>query len=290
MGLLERSFRANAQKKGLLSAAEDALRRADAQPQTFASLCLSCGFPHAGLLRETDGLMVMRHAYGVDAETVARSVATKSFWSGTVRDRDSWYKPDGFGFEDFYQLFSTELADSITSAAFLRFADGAADAIFVAYSLQGEKFPELPRNVPALCARIQDEPPLPAAAITFAADAQGAPSGLYLLPLAVPIEKSIEGIDLITEDIQHAVLHTVFGQAVSIMYRGIAAPNLITYTPEMEFKLAMSMPNELDGALFTAHLQHELRKILGNAAEYISLMPAGACKIQEGIKDFLLKG
>ena len=116
---------------GLLKRIEESIN----QKPYFSTFCSKYGFNHAGIYILQNNNFILSKSFGLDAETIFKSVSTKDFWEGTLNykiDNDFWIsfsrKEDNL--EPFFQFFSKELVDSLNSIFYYIFKTSSKTCIF----------------------------------------------------------------------------------------------------------------------------------------------------------------
>ncbi len=134
---------------GLLRKIEESVNR---KPY-FSTFCKKYGFNHAGIYILQNNNFVLSKCFGLDAETIFKSVSTKDFWEGTLNykiDNDFWIsfsrKEDNL--EPFFQFFSKDTVDSLNSIYYFIFKTSSVTGIFFTINDEEEYIlPEVNENV-----------------------------------------------------------------------------------------------------------------------------------------------
>lgn len=92
-----------------------------------------CGFAHCGVLCASQKIMLLKHAHGIDCETVLKSISTPDFWAGSAAG-DEWILPERGDerFAGFLQFLGSDAKEKTERIAILRLRENPA-AIFFAY-------------------------------------------------------------------------------------------------------------------------------------------------------------
>ena len=98
---------------------------------SFQEWCEDNNLHHAGIFCPVHGMMLLTHAYGIDSQTIEKSVSSKDFWNGTLKDNEvhSFTKNDN-NFYDFLQFFSFDLRSKVSTINLLKFDEDNSTGYF----------------------------------------------------------------------------------------------------------------------------------------------------------------
>ena len=77
----------------------------------------------------------MRYEHGFDVASIFKSISSVDFWNGTIPQNQDWHTVSGSNLEPFYQLFSDEVVQDLTTIhikSFVVLADVPIKAIMIA--------------------------------------------------------------------------------------------------------------------------------------------------------------
>lgn len=115
----------------------------------FSTFCKKYGFLHAGIFTLKDNIFILTKAFGLDEETVFKSVSSKDFWEGSLKyniDNNFWvsFSRREDNLEPFYQFFSRRIIDELNSIYFFVFKTASSINIFFLLNLENDYYlPEI---------------------------------------------------------------------------------------------------------------------------------------------------
>lgn len=111
-------------------------------PSDFQQWAEFCGFAHCGVLCAAQKTMLLKHAHGINVETVLKSISTSDFWAGSAAgDELILLERGGERFAGFLQFLGNDAKERTERIAILRLRENPA-AIFFAYD--SNEFQSLP--------------------------------------------------------------------------------------------------------------------------------------------------
>ncbi len=279
---------------GLLSAAEK--NTVLSVKTSFQEWAEKKGLSHCGVFCSEGGLMLLKYAYGMDVQTVFKSISTKDFWNGSVRS-GSWITLDreSPNFSAFTQFLSPEAKEDAKCFRLLKFLDKKNLFIYFEYSTKDGMFhsadgtfvPELlavmTRHKQNLNARptIKDVEDL----------AQHKRTRLALISLKLAYEETENNIEVSELSIQRTLSNTIFDELFFITKKLFAKPDCIYSENSQEIKIAAVISSDTEDEIIKEQLYLEYKGILGEkTAQKVIILTAGYSDHTEEILNYLLRG
>lgn|SRR5574344_42576 len=200
----------------------------------FSSICKKYGFIHAGIFSVIDGMYVFAHASGFDADTIARSISTRDFWNGTVPDSDTWhtFSKTTNSISDFYQFFSDESKDTLSSLSFLKFIANGQTKILCIALYNDEQF-ELPQITSDFLIDISSIMPSTIFEIDKSIEQiiSDATSKFICTPLTFSFESDISSFlstyQIVTINLREQIKNTIFEELYSLLIVSFAQSGIV---------------------------------------------------------------
>jgi len=288
-----------AHKSGLLAKAAAVLK----EPASFQQWAEIHAIRHAGLFTKLGRRYVLTQAYGLDAKTVAGSVSTPDFWSGTLSLESGWItcSVGEKKTADFYQLVSPEIREQILSLSFLRINEEEEEdspILMVVCINTSDILPDadsqFKRNLTESAGRFNRQKKTEAASFITASQfgLQIAQAKLLLVSVKFAIESAIGTTEKTGDNfIREQISKTVFDEVVYCLKEAFQFPNECCEGTNQEIKIVLFSKSLLSDQLVWTHIIRTLEPILGSdAVESVQLLPAGYCDRIKGIQDFLIQG
>lgn len=294
MGLLKN---ASGRRSAQLNDADFPVRKVkNTKPESFHQWAAKYGFSQCGLFMPVHGMMVIKHAFNIDAKTVAASVSSKEFWKKNITD-SGWtsYSRTTSGFSAFAQFFPKDKRDVIQTVHCMKIESGNDTYVLFSFDYiksmpprQTEFF--LPELIDAVESRSLYSLELADRAlmekVILKNDAR-----LYFISVKSAINKAMENIEIPEYGIKKALQNTVYEQLYSKTKASLSFPNLTASDSTDEIKISLCIKENLDDSLIRTHFEQIYTGILGKeAAESIYLISSGKKNTIQEIEDFLMQG
>ena len=211
------------------------------------------------LLKPQDGFYCIYKSCGFDGKSICQSYSTKDFWDGTIKDKNNLYtfKTNTTDILPFYQFFSDKLKNKIQLLYLFKFDD---DSIFIfitdsdytisqdfVYDLQNIDFEKDP---------VQTD---------------GSENNSTVFEYEIDLSEALESFVLTNSKTNKTIIDAISDQIYFNLIKYFPKPSKIQKTGKGKYKLLYCIPQALPVELLTAHLQNEIKFILDNHSELISV-------------------
>ncbi|MBQ0163288.1 MAG: hypothetical protein KBS84_09050 [Treponema sp.] len=245
------------------------------------------GLEHCGIFSCIRGMMVITHAYGIDAQTVASSVSSKDFWKGTLKDGEDIinYSKDDQDFYNFLQFFSFEMKNNVSHITFVKLK-GDDLSVLMIYNMNADKKINITENAVSNI-------PLENKYINYeftqnnSKDIKQHEYELLTVNLSETVSSSVKTIQLPEASIEQAVIECVYNEIFDLLKTAFPAPNFVSYRDDAIVKIALVYNENLDDLLLQSHINLLLNEILCKQDENISLVNTGKTNDSDKVIDFL---
>ena len=111
-------------------------------PSDFQQWAEFCGFAHCGVLCASQKIMLLKHAHGIDVETLLKSISTSDFWAGSAAG-DEWilFERGSERFAGFLQFLGSVAKEKSERIAILRLRENPAAFFFAYDSCEFQRLP-----------------------------------------------------------------------------------------------------------------------------------------------------
>jgi len=286
---------------GLLSIAEGKKGALKSVPQssskpTFQQWAEENGFEHCGVFCERGGLMMLECAYGIDAQSVFRSISTKDFWLGSARS-DTWITLDSESpnFTAFTQFLGAEARENTKTFKILKLSGGDGLMIFFEYSYKptgilrrSEDFSqELKFIMDGRKKILLDKPTAKDAEFLCGQNK----ARLCLISTKRALEETTKDIEISELTIQKILVNTIFEEIFYKTRKLFASPGAIFAEHSGEIKAAAIINSDIEDEILKEQLSLEYESLIGKAAaKKIIILTAGYSSDSEEILEYLLRG
>lgn len=210
------------------------------------------------LLKPHDGFYCISKSFGFDGQSICLSYSTKDFWDGTIKDKNNLYtfKTNTSEILPFYQFFSDKLKEKIQLLYLFKFDN---DSIFIfisdsnytisqdfVYDLQNTDFES-----------------------EFYIDKDELVSNTF--DYEIDLSEAIESFVLSNTKANKLIIEAISEQIYINLITYFPKPSKIQITETGKYKLLYCIPQALPLELLTAHLQNQIKFILDNHSELISI-------------------
>ncbi len=287
MGLLSI---ATGKKGGLLNKAQEA------SEMTFQEWAEEYGFERCGVFCEQGGLMMLKKAYGIDAQSIFSSISTKDFWLGSART-ESWISLDreSPNFTAFTQFLGKDARSKVKAFRILKITDNEKLYIFFEYSFNPSGFlrvgPSFKSELLSILNK-SDNPLLAEPSLEALKDLTNkGKARLCLISTKKALDETTKNIEISEQTIQHILTNTIFEEIFYKTKKLFAKPGAIYAEDTSEIKAAALINSDIEDEILKEHLSLEYSDLIGNeAAKKIIILTAGYSSIDEEILDYLLRG
>lgn len=245
-------------------------------------------FDHCGIFEIVHGMMIITHAFGMDAATIASSVSSKDFWDGTVSEFEQPvnYSKNDQDFYNFLQFFSFDLKNSIYHISFYKFVLNGNPAIFMAYNTEDDKIIELDSSIKNTIVTKKSECLLESKK-EIQKNLNINSARFFSINISEYVNSSIKSIQLPEKTIYDAVTEAVYEEIYDLLKRAFAKPNLIYTENFSRFNLSLFINSEIEDDILQSHTNLLLSSILPNLPSEIALTNCGQSQDADKIIDFL---
>lgn len=298
MGLLSHITEGRNKKKdsGLLFKA----KKFNSHKNSFQSWARSYGFNNCALFMNVGEMLLMCHAYGVNAEIIAKSISSQDFWNGLNLEQgfNSFTKDDSI-FTSLLQFFSFEEKSLIQNIALMRIEEDDVFYILFIFSTTKINLPIQTEDfIPSLISSINSKKNLQDAVDELSNRKKetlpyfkNLEARLYFVSLKDAISISIKSAQIPEYRIMSAARNTIFEELFYETKMAFPFPNCISCSNTDEIKLMLFINSESDSRLIKAELALIYEGILGsNGSNAILLLKSGSATTIEGAQEFLCKG
>ncbi len=289
MGLLSV---ASGKKNVLLSKAQSA----SSSKISFQEWAEDRGFEHCGVFAEKSGIMLLEFAYGLDAQTVFRSISTKDFWLGSARS-NAWITLDSESpnFTAFTQFLGPEARGKVKSFRILKIDDKGGLLVFFECSYKpagllrvSENFAQELKNVLAASKQARLEKPT---IYDTSSLAELGKARLCLIATKRALDETTKSIEVSELTIQKILINTVFDEIFFKTKKLFASPAAIYAEDSDEIKTAAFINSDVEDEILKEQLSLEFESVIGSdAAKKTIILTAGYSSDSEEILDYLLRG
>ena len=295
MGLLSHISKSGTQKKetkvskksgtGLLARAQKSV---NSSYSTFQQWAKSNGFEHCGVFTLVHGMYVISHAYGIDSQTVANSVSSKDFWSGTLNGDDDVYNysKDDQSFYDFLQFFSFDIKNEICHISFVRFNHADEKAILMVFNMDSSKKINISlsdTNTLNLSNRAKN--------LSLSKNDKDVPKKselqMFTLSLAESVETSIKSVQLPERSIYNCVSECIYDEITDLLFDAFPSPDIVCFSEPASIKIILADKSNIDEQLLQSHINLLLTDLLCKSSVLPLLTGAGKTRNIEQAIDFL---
>lgn len=300
MGLLQRvvegkfsnstSSKAFATNGGLLAKAEQFSEKKS--NSSFQQWAIDSKFEHCGLFIQSDSLVLLNYAFGLDTNTIGSCVSSKDFWDGTI-ESDKWntYKSSEKSFNNFVQFLSKKNRNLITHISLLKFC--ISNCMYVLMVLSEKKMSDLP-TVEQTKDEIKSILNFTYEKKSFESIANGfsiSKANLFILPLEDIIKNSFESFKIKNKLILNTISICFFNEILFELQQAFPFPNCIVGIDLKEIRIVFFSKQE-DYEILQNHILNTIKKYLEDTinTDSIILLPAGESVKTTQITDFLLQG
>lgn len=216
-------------------------------------------FSLCSYLQLKDNSYCITKSFGFDGKSICQSYSTKDFWDGTIKEKNNLYSFQS-GTSDilpFYQFFSDKLKDKIELLYIYKFDD---DSIFL---LVTDKFFTVPQT---LIYDLQNT--------DFAGELIRTPSSEQngtSFEYEINLFEAIESFVLANSKTNKLLINAISEQLFINLSLYFPKPDLLTKKEIGVYYLKIFCPQALPIELFTAHLQNQIKFVLDNHSELISI-------------------
>ena len=199
-------------------------------------------------------------SFGFDGKSICQSYSTKDFWDGTIKEKNNLYTFEAPGTDilPFYQFFSEKLKDKIERLHIFKFDD---DSIFLLitdkaftvpqtliYDLQHTDFDNVSKNADA--------------------PQEGSVSSFNY---EINLSEAVESFVLSNSKENEMLINAISEQIFINLCLYFPKPNFVTKKALGIYTLVIYSSQSLPIELFTAHLQNQIKFVLDNHSELISI-------------------
>lgn len=244
---------------GLLSR----INNSQAQAKSFSSFqewARYNNFAHCGLFTLVHGMMVITHSYGLDSQTIANSVSSKDFWTGTFPDNTilNYSKSDNELY-NFLQFFSFELKSLICHISLIKISTEKGFSVLMVYNTDQDS----PLNITSSVVNSlkYDLPECDFSKISLSASK----FYLYSITFEELVKKSIHFIQIPEANITNAVVKCISEEILDLIKRAFPSPCLVSLDSGNKIKIALT--NKIsDENLMINHIFLILKQFFSNQA------------------------
>lgn len=239
-------------KKSLMASQYDKL--------DFFEFIQKYNFSLCSYLKPHNNFYCITKSFGFDGKSICLSYSTKDFWDGTIKEKNNLYTFEAPGTDilPFYQFFSEKLKDKIERIHIFKFDD---DSIFVLitdkaftvpqtliYDLQHTDFDTVNKNIEA-------------------SQEQSATSFNYEINLSEAVESFVFSNSKDNKMLINAISEQIFINLCLYFPK----PNIVTKKAVGIYNVVIYSSQSVPIELFTAHLQNQIKFVLDNHSELISI-------------------
>ncbi|MBR0155597.1 MAG: hypothetical protein IJM22_05940 [Treponema sp.] len=295
MGLLSHISKSSARKKetvvskksgtGLLARAQKSV--ADSY-STFQQWAKSYGFEHCGVFTLVHGMYVISHAYGIDSQTIANSVSSKDFWSGTLDSKETVfnYSKDDQNFYDFLQFFSFDIKNEICHISFVKFNQGGEQAILMIFNMDSSKKINISLSDTAKL-NLSERAKNLSLSKKDTDVSKNAEFQMFTLSLSESVESSIKSVQLPERSIYNCVLECIYDEITDLMSDAFPLPDIVAFAEPASVKIVLTNKSSIDELLLQSHINLLLTDLLCKPSVFPLLTTAGKTRNFEQAIDFL---
>ena len=210
-------------------------------------------------LQVQDNFYCITKSFGFDGKSICQSYSTKDFWDGTIKEKNNLYtfEQDSSDILPFYQFFSDKLKEKIERLFIYKLDD---DSIFIFASNKAYSIPE------TLIYDLQNTA-FEGDFIKNNSSAQSGPAFEYEINLFEAIESFI----LANAKANKVLINAISEQLYINLSLYFPKPNIITKKENGIYQVKVFSSQALPIELFTAHLQNQIKFVLDNHSELISI-------------------
>lgn len=235
-------------------------------------------FSHCAVFSSVHGMMVITHAFGLDAQTIANSVSSKDFWKGTLSSSNvlNYSKSDNELY-NFLQFFSFDLRSSIQHISFLKLNKENDFSVLMVFNTDENEI-NLNESL-SDCIQINT--------ITQnITETSKTKYFIYSLNYRELSLNSIKSIQLPEENIKNAVLKCIDEQIQSLLINAFPSPAVVHSNQSGKIKLAL-VNNISDEMLLQAHISLLLQDVFLNSSVKPELTYSGKTSASDSLSKFL---
>ena len=238
-------------KKSLMASQYDKL--------DFFEFIQKYSFSLCSYLTLNDNFYCIQKSFGFDGKSICQSYSTKDFWDGTIKEKNNLYTFEA-GSTDilpFYQFFSDKLKDKLERLHIYKFDD---NSIFVFVT---DKSYTIPQTLIYDLQNTNFEGEL----VTEKSDSEEASSFEYEINLF----EAIESFVLANSKTNKLLINAISQQLYINLCIYFPKPDIITKKENGIYILTDYSSQAVPVELFTAHLQNQIKFVLDNHSELISI-------------------
>lgn len=237
---------------------------------SFQEWCEDNNLHHAGIFCPVHGMMLLTHAYGIDSQTIEKSVSSKDFWNGTLKDNEvhSFTKNDN-NFYDFLQFFSFDLRSKVSTINLLKFDEDNSTGYFsvlINFTITEETPIAINKNILSKIKLVNKYE-----SFDFTKEKETIDSNinennytLYTMNLKSSVATSINSKNLPEENIKKAVFYCIYEQIFFLIKKAFPSPSLVSFKEISNLKIAYCNISNIDLALLQNHINLLLNDLLCN--------------------------
>ena len=223
-------------------------------------------FSLCSFLQLHDGYYCIQKSFGFDGKSICQSYSTKDFWDGTIKEKNNLYtfETNTSDILPFYQFFSDKLKDKIQLLHIYKFDD---DSIFIFITDKTFAIPQ------TLIYDLQNT--------SFDSDinvnkAQNESEACHF-NYEIDLSEALESFVLTNSKTNSFILNAISEQLYLNLCTYFPSPSYVTKSGNGRFNLAYAIPQALPVELLTNHLQHQIKYVLDNHSELISIELLNNC-------------
>lgn len=270
-----------------------ALKASNRTFNSFQDWCQDNNLLHCGVFIPVHGMMVLTHAWGIDSQTIEKSISSKDFWNGTLKDNkvNSFSKNDN-SFYDFLQFFSFDLRSKVSNIDFIKFDEDISTGYFsvlMNFTTTDEPYTKFNAN---LLNRIKLVNKLET--YDFNKDKDTIDTyvktneyTLYSLNLANSVKTAIDLQNLPEENIKKSVLNCIYEQIFYLIKQAFPSPSFVSFKEKNNLKIAYYNISDIDNELLQNHLNLLLNDLLCNIKTKPVLIKSSSSNNTHDIINFL---
>ena len=235
-------------------------------------------FDFCAILGESDGIYCVEQSAGFDGISICNSISTKDFWNGiiTMKNELFQFSQSQNNIQPFYQFFSPELKDKITTLNVIKYDEGK----ILFFSSDSKKL-----DVEAI---INDVKAVNTFKETSPVSQSNAGENDYYL-CKFDFSQAVESfINACKKKDNFERLNTALSlQIYYNLLHNFPLPSRVVQTSQGQFKIAFVLTEEIPFELIANHMRFENAFILKEHSDLITAEYTGKAASFKQLKDFL---
>ncbi len=216
-------------------------------------------FSLCSYLKPQENFYCITKSLGFDGKSICQSYSTKDFWDGTIKEKNNLYTFEASTTDilPFYQFFSEKLKDKIERLHIFKLDD---DSIFILITDKAFTIPQ------TLIYDLQhtdfDSDFVKAGSSTDEASASN---------YEITLSEALESFVLSNSKSNQMLINAISEQIFTNLCMYFPKPNVVTKKETGIYNVSTPSSQTVPIELFTAHLQNQIKFVLDNHSELISI-------------------